>query len=114
MESTTKTVVPTAGAVVRAKYNTRIGNRVLITLKYGDHFVPFGAVASINEDSKNTGIVSDEGNLYLSGVPEKGSLKVKWGDRDTQQCLANFNLPTTIEQKKDNYIGMHLITINCI
>ena len=114
LESTTKTVVPTAGAVVRAKYNTKIGNRVLVTLKYGDHFVPFGAVASINEDSKNTGIVSDDGKLYLSGVPEKGSLKVKWGDRDTQQCLAAFDLSTTIKPRNNNAYGIKQITISCI
>ncbi|HDM8045886.1 TPA: fimbrial biogenesis outer membrane usher protein [Vibrio campbellii] len=114
LEGNTKTVIPSAGAVVRAKYNTSVGNRVLMTLKYGDHFVPFGAIASINENTKKTSIVGDEGNLYLSGVPEKGSLKVKWGSSDTQKCLATFNLSTAIKPSNNIASGVKQITISCI
>ena len=85
-----------------------------MTLKYGDHFVPFGAIASINENTKKTSIVGDEGNLYLSGVPEEGSLKVKWGSSDTQKCLATFNLSTAIKPSNNIASGLKQITISCI
>ncbi|HJH19379.1 MAG TPA: fimbrial biogenesis outer membrane usher protein [Pseudomonas lactis] len=96
LQTNTKTVIPTKGAIVLADFQTRVGSRVLLTLTYLGKPVPFGASATVVENtttSPNTGIVGLEGELYLSGVPEKGELQVQWGEDAIQQCKVNFNLP---------------------
>lgn len=97
IEQSVQTVVPTRGAVVLAKFTTNIGARVLMRLKHGNHYVPFGAMVSLrNKESESiltTGIVGDEGAVYLSGVAEQGHLHIIWGDRGDQQCHTDFTLP---------------------
>ena len=94
--STIGSVIPTKGAIVLADFQTRVGSRVLLTLTYLGKPVPFGASATVVENtttSPNTGIIGLEGELYLSGVPEQGELQVQWGEGAIQQCKVNFNLP---------------------
>jgi outer membrane usher protein len=96
IDTNTLTVIPTNGAVVLANFKTRVGSRVLMTLTYQGKPVPFGATASLvqeNDAMDNSGIVGSDGQVYLSGVPEKGQLNVKWGDAANQQCSVKFNLP---------------------
>lgn len=85
-------VVPTQGALVRANFNTRIGVRVLLTLMRNGKPLPFGA-SVVSDDSGNSSIVGDEGQVYMSGLPLKGSLKAQWGRDADQQCIANYQLP---------------------
>ncbi|MGA5657978.1 fimbria/pilus outer membrane usher protein, partial [Rahnella contaminans] len=79
VENSTSQVVPTAGAVVMAEFKTHIGARVLMTLHHGGSAVPFGATATLAGDDGNAGIVSDGGQVYLSGVPASGTVLAKWG-----------------------------------
>lgn len=85
-------VVPTEGAIVKADFTARVGARALLTLSHAGHAVPFGAQASEGA-SQASGVVSDEGVVYLSGLPLKGTLKVKWGGGAGQSCNANYQLP---------------------
>lgn len=88
-------VYPTKGAVVKASFATRIGYQVLMTLKQGAKHVPFGAVATLISDNAAetiSGIVGDAGQVYLTGLPEKGELLVKWGETLAQQCQVSFDL----------------------
>lgn len=104
------TVVPTAGAVVRAVFKTNIGSRVLMTLQQGGRPVPFGAIVLIEGgDSDNTGIVGEDGQVYLSGIPESGELTAKWGS--AQQCRADFNIPLAGSQS--DAVGIREITAIC-
>ncbi|MGA5657977.1 FimD/PapC C-terminal domain-containing protein, partial [Rahnella contaminans] len=48
-------------------------------------------------DDGNAGIVSDGGQVYLSGVPASGTVLAKWGNGKDDQCLAGFKLPDTAE-----------------
>ncbi|MBB1585007.1 fimbria/pilus outer membrane usher protein [Serratia sp. OS31] len=93
MDGNVKSVVPTSGAVVVADYKTRIGLRVLMTLMKGGQPVPFGATVSLVGESGSSGIVGDGGQVYLSGVPQSGSVLAKWGSGASQQCRASFSLP---------------------
>lgn len=87
-------VVPTSGAVVPATFKTSIGHRVLITLTRQGQNIPFGAlVSSGTGEDEISGIVGDDGQVYLSGVPDKGDLTASWGNKNTQRCLAHFELP---------------------
>ncbi|VXD00396.1 putative outer membrane protein [Enterobacterales bacterium 8AC] len=113
LASTSATVVPTRGAVVWADFETHIGWRALIKLVAQGQNIPFGAVVSlVNTDSAKaeivTGIVGDNGEVYLNGLPEKGRLQVKWGERSNQQCWADFSLP------KDKNVPVIQTTATCI
>ncbi|WP_252152174.1 FimD/PapC C-terminal domain-containing protein [Enterobacter sp. SGAir0187] len=83
-----QTVTPTQGAVVMADFNTRVGRRVLMTLLYRGLPVPFGAQAKLKEGG--SGIVGDDGQVYLTGVPEEGDIAVSWNG--AQQCVVHYRL----------------------
>ena len=88
-------VVPTAGAIIPASFVTRSGGRALIALTQPDgRAVPFGAVVSVagqDTDHIGAGIVGEQGEVYMSGLPDKGHLQVSWGEH--KQCLARYQLP---------------------
>jgi outer membrane usher protein len=92
------TVYPTNGAVVKASFATRIGYQVLMTLNRKERLgaVPFGATASLVHraaQEETTGIVGDNGQVYLAGLPPTGELSVVWGKSAAdKQCRVSFNL----------------------
>lgn len=92
---------PTRGAVVLAKFKPRIGHQVLMTLLFKGKPVPFGAMASLVGEADNSSIVGDGGEVYLSGLPEKGGLRVQWGRDVDQQCQATFTLPPAANVPKN-------------
>jgi outer membrane usher protein len=92
-----QTVYPTNGAVVKADFATRIGYQVLMTLTRtaGAGMVPFGATVSLLDKTaqdETTGIVGDNGQVYLTGLPQKGALSVTWGKGNDKQCRVSYNL----------------------
>ncbi|MRS88947.1 fimbria/pilus outer membrane usher protein [Enterobacteriaceae bacterium RIT714] len=103
LELTTKTVVPTRGAVVRADYNANVGLRVLMTLmRANGQPVPFGATVTVDGSQDSQGfIVGDAGQVYLSGLNSSGKLLVGWGKDAEQQCNLSYSLA---EDKKRNGI----------
>jgi len=99
VELDAQTAIPTRGAIVLADYATRIGNRVLFTLNWQGTYPPFGAVSHISlpaegKGSKISGIVAENGELYLSGVPDQGVVVVKWHKGGEEKiCRAPFHVP---------------------
>lgn len=96
MDTNIKTVIPTKGALVLADFHTRVGSRALLTLSYLGKPVPFGASATVVEEtpvSPNTSIVGIGGEVYMGGLPQTGRLQVTWGNRTTQQCEVHYTLP---------------------
>ncbi|WP_227720632.1 fimbria/pilus outer membrane usher protein [Yersinia proxima] len=107
-------VYPTKGAVVMANFATRVGYQALVTLQQGNQPLPFGALVTVDNASDgktNTGIVGDNGQVYLSGLPEKGQLQVKWGSSAEQQCRAVFNLNKVEAPSANNPI--RTVTARC-
>jgi outer membrane usher protein len=95
---TSQTVIPTRGAVVRANFKASVGQRVLMTLmRQGGAPVPFGAMvtASSQKDAPSF-IVGDEGQVYLTGLENDGTLTAKWGNDAAQQCQVNYALKETL------------------
>jgi outer membrane usher protein len=94
LEQTSRTVVPTRGAVVRADYRAQVGLRVLMTLiRPNGKAVPFGAtVANEADRSGGSGIVGDGGQVYLAGLQPKGTLLVQWGKGADRQCRVSYSL----------------------
>ncbi|EIO9955883.1 fimbrial biogenesis outer membrane usher protein [Salmonella enterica] len=89
IDTAVQTVTPTQGAVVMADFNTRVGRRVLMMLYYRGLPVPFGAQAKLKEGG--SGIVGDDGQVYLTGVPDEGDIAVSWNGG--QQCVVHYQLP---------------------
>ncbi|WP_092877250.1 fimbria/pilus outer membrane usher protein [Izhakiella capsodis] len=94
MTMSSASVIPTRGAVVRADFQPNVGQRVLMTLtRSNGEAVPFGATASIDDGKKSSSsIVGDGGQVYLSGMPDSGTLTVKWGNTASQTCQVSYRL----------------------
>lgn len=94
LEINSQTVVPTRGAVVRARFAPEVGKRLLLTLtRPQGKPVPFGAIVSV--DSVKTGkgsIVGDHGEVFLAGMGPHGKLQVQWGKLQDQQCQVDYQL----------------------
>lgn len=96
-------VIPGGGAVVEADYQTHIGNRVLFTLRNHEGPLPFGAsVRLIGQDQNgatSSAMVADEGQAYLSGVPQQGALEASWdSDNISRKCVVHFHIPANQQQ----------------
>lgn len=89
VDSAVTRVIPTQGAIVRAEFKARRGYRVLMTLNRNGSPLPFGTVVSVDD---NSSIVADGGQVYLSGLAEKGEVTARWGDGAGQQCRAGYQL----------------------
>lgn len=90
-DSSSKTVVPTKGAVVLADFKTKVGSKVLITFTHRGEAIPFGATATI-VGSDNASLVADGGQAYMTGVPQRGTIRVSWGKEANSQCQTPFDL----------------------
>lgn len=91
LEDSVAFVVPTKGAVVRADYHTRTGLRSMITLNKRGRAIPFGAVVT-EKSSGASGIIGDEGMVYLSGLPESGVLQAQWGEGVQDKCTVRYSV----------------------
>ena len=67
LDETVVTVIPTHGAIARATFNAQIGGKVLMTLKYGNKSVPFGAIVTHGEN-KN-GSIAGTTSVYVNLDP---------------------------------------------
>lgn len=93
VELSSQKITPTRGAIVRAHFDTRVGKRVLMTLiRSNGEPVPFGAMVTASDNASGN-IVGDSGQVYLTGMPQKGSLLLKWGNASKEQCSVSYRLP---------------------
>ncbi|AVJ19251.1 fimbrial protein FimD [Serratia sp. MYb239] len=93
LKETNKLLIPAKGSLVSARFNAEVGRRVLITLQRSGKPVPFGAMVSVQlPDAVRTGIVADRGQVYLSGMPDSGTLTATWGRYEDERCQAEFRL----------------------
>lgn len=87
-------VVPTKGALVRAEFKARVGERALLRILHNGNPIPFGAVVSRSDSGGDT-IVGDNGEAYLAGLAREGILNVKWGASADKQCVARYTIAET-------------------
>lgn len=94
LENTVINLVPTRGAVVKAEFVTHVGYRVLFNVRQvNGKPIMFGAMATASlETGTVTGIVGDNGELYLSGMPEKGEFLLSWGQAADEKCKAAYHI----------------------
>ncbi|MEQ4673153.1 fimbria/pilus outer membrane usher protein [Providencia vermicola] len=100
----TTTVVPTQGAIVLANFQAKRGARILLRLMNKGKPIAFGTQVFVFEKDNQvtSGIVANDGEVYLSGVPEQSVIKVKWGNNQTQQCTVPLLL--SLESDKIQFI----------
>lgn len=91
-------VVPTHGAIVRAKFKAHVGMKLLMTLIHNGKPVPFGAMVT-SAGNQNASIVADNGLVYLSGMPLAGKVQVMWGQGANARCEAEYRLPDESQQQ---------------
>lgn len=91
IENNVQNVVPTAGALVIADYKASIGVRSILTLTKNGKPLPFGSVIT-EKSTGTTGIVGDNGEVYLTGLPVRSELIAKWGSSDYQTCKTTLQL----------------------
>lgn len=96
---TTQTVIPTRGAVVKASYRASVGYRALMVLmRANGQTVPFGALVTDNNAQDISGfIVGEGGQVYLSGLKQRGKLLVKWGNTPDTQCRVSYQLAENVQ-----------------
>ncbi len=111
-------VYPTKGAIVEAKFKTRVGRQAMLTLNFQGQPVPFGAIASLpTDDAADSAIVGDGGMLYLTGAPQSGQLKVSWGNAPDQQCRVRYDLGALpkLDKNDPNTLALSIVqqTLTC-
>lgn len=110
LDASSKNVVPTRGALIGVPFRSSKGFRLMITLEREKDTVPFGATASLDQDDSTampvTGIVGDAGQVYMSGMPEKGAVTISWGDGPDSQCRAPYTLPEGTDESKLNTLAV--------
>lgn len=88
-------LVPTKGALVRAKFIAKIGSKAVFTLMTAEaQPIDFGAAVYLSGHTQLLGIVGDDGQVYLSGLKKIGVLEVRSGEK---KCQAPYQLS---EKKK--------------
>lgn len=94
LKSTSKNVVPTRGAIVKVAFETKLGFQAIFNIKQDNNdAIPFGATATLidpTDDTVNSGIVGDNGQLYMSGLPDSGTILVEWGQQKQNKCYLSY------------------------
>ncbi|WP_426818362.1 fimbria/pilus outer membrane usher protein (plasmid) [Winslowiella sp. 2C04] len=104
IEETVLNVVPTRGAVVRAEFNAKTGQRALLTLMYNGKPVPFGALVK-QEGHDKVNIVGENGEVYLSGLSDSTSVTAQWAEKS---CVTRV----TLRPVKGSGINRQVIACN--
>jgi outer membrane usher protein len=95
LKSTQQSVAPTAGAVVRLKFDTEnAGRAAILGISQADgQPVPFGAEVS-NAQGQSIGTVAQSGRIIARGLKsDTGRLLVNWGEGSGEKCAVDYALP---------------------
>ncbi|QQC66345.1 fimbria/pilus outer membrane usher protein [Paraburkholderia ginsengisoli] len=95
LKSTQQSVAPTAGAVVRLRFDTEnAGRAAILGISRADgQPVPFGAEVA-DAQGQGIGTVAQAGRIIARGLKsDTGRLVVSWGEGAGEQCAAEYALP---------------------
>ncbi|MDV8157847.1 fimbria/pilus outer membrane usher protein [Acinetobacter bereziniae] len=91
ISSNVNNVIPIRGAISRATFETSIGIRALINITYKGQPIPYASIVT-EANRKSSGMATEQGRVYMTGLPLKGKLEVTWGDATEQNCVANYDM----------------------
>ncbi|WP_175924599.1 fimbria/pilus outer membrane usher protein [Burkholderia latens] len=90
LEETSEDVVPRAGAVVEAKFETKVGVPVIMRVKQANgEPVPMGADV-LDTHNQKVGVVGQGGTVYVRGVSPKEPLTVRWSKEPGGTCSFGY------------------------
>ncbi|KUY70525.1 fimbria/pilus outer membrane usher protein [Burkholderia cepacia] len=100
-----KSVVPTRGAIVTARFAAETGRRIQFDVKTENGGkVPFGATA-YSADGKMLGMVDSDSRVLVFGVQDQGRLSIRWSEGT---CEGTYALP---EQRKS--VAYERVAMSC-
>ncbi|WP_244158561.1 fimbria/pilus outer membrane usher protein [Caballeronia fortuita] len=111
IKSTEQRFAPTAGSVVRVKFDTvNRGQAVVMRLRrLSGEAVPFGADV-LSADGDIVGNVGQGSRTMFYSRTQAGDLTVKWGAGAQQSCRVRYDLPPA---QKDNVASTSFADVNC-
>lgn len=90
----------TEGAIGYRQFDVISGGKAMAFIRKADgSFPPFGA-SVVNEKNQETGVVNDEGSVWLSGIQPNGKMTVKWDGK--ARCVVH--LPGTLPEVLENLL----------
>ncbi len=100
LKSTEQHFAPTAGAVVRVKFDTDYRGRAVVMRlrRLNGDTVPFGADV-LDAKGNNVGTVSQGSRAMFYSKDAGGDLTVKWGEGIGQSCKVRYSLPVAQKDK---------------
>jgi outer membrane usher protein len=105
-QSTSEQAVPRLGSVVMIKYKTVSGRAALIRApQLGDKALPFGADV-VDGNGRNVGVVAQDSRIFARGLDDKGTLFVKWGSTEAEECKIDYVLPMASEKASAAYMSV--------
>lgn len=111
LKSTEQHVAPTAGAVVRMRFETENTGRTAILQARTDDGkpLPFGAEV-FGTNGQSVGTVAQAGRIIARRLhKDTGELTVKWGPSSSEQCSVTYYLPETATGSVTPYSATALV-----
>lgn len=100
-------LIPTAGAILTYDVSTRMGKALLIQIS-GKKQPPLGAEVK-DDDNLNVGMVSQSGLAFIRVSKPVGSLYIRWGESEDQQCIFDYD----ISDKSSSDINLLRLSSTC-
>lgn len=90
----------TEGAIGYRQFDVIAGGKAMAFIRKADGtFPPFGA-SVVNDKNQETGVVNDEGSVWLSGIQSDGKMTVKWDGK--ARCVVH--LPAVLPDVLENLL----------
>ena len=121
LDSSSQIVVPTEGALVRVKYPVRMGQQAVFRLLDSSaQPLPFGTVVRLKSQESDatgvydpfvSGLVGSDGRVYLTGLPDRGTLLIDSNKPDKKLFKFNYKLLTDLEENQSTLVDVPVIEV---
>lgn len=110
LASNSESVAPVAGAIAYLKYESISGKPLLIDFeRKNGQKIPIGAEV-LDDQNYALGLVGQASRSLVRVKKASGALKVIWGDKANESCMAYFRLS---EQDKPTLAGLFKLKLQC-
>lgn len=93
LKESSRSVVPTLGAVSLVKFETVSGRAVVIKATHPNGKpLPFAAQV-FDEQGNEVGVIGQAGKAFVRGVADHGRLTVQWAEAAGERCFIHYHLP---------------------
>ncbi|WP_313374214.1 outer membrane usher protein [Pantoea sp. CTOTU50773] len=86
----------TEGAIGYRRFNVTHGGKAIATVRLEDGSAPPFGASVFNLKNQETGIINDDGNVYLSGIQPGEAMTVRWNNADQCTITPPLNLTNEI------------------